>query len=143
MCGKKWVRQVAGWRFLEMPNRAVGKEESVCLADPPSPYICVQIIAFMWLSLGLRCSVQFNASIQEALGGFSAVGCCQVSVLAFDQVGSKSLERSGVFTEGLERGKGICDQLFGVLEGTFDPEDRRPGGLDAGGIFSGGLAQFL
>lgn len=45
--------------------------------------------------------------------------------------------------EGFERGEGILDQGLCVAAGLLDAEHGGPGGLYAGGILTGGLAEFL
>ena len=62
---------------------------------------------------------------------------------AINKVLGEGFEGARGGAEGLERGEGVGDELVGVGAGVFDAVDGGPGGLNAGGVLAGGLAEFF
>ena len=56
---------------------------------------------------------------------------------------ARDFQGLGCGAEGFECGEGVGDKLVGVFARLLDAVDSGPGGLDAGGILAGGLAEFF
>ena len=55
---------------------------------------------------------------------------------------ARDFEGIGGGAEGFEGVEGVGDELVGVFARLVDAVDGGPGGLDAGGVLAGGLAEF-